>query len=58
MNGDIELKFGARNKSTTENRTVRVRIRSAAVYYTGVVGEQLTSKQEELTLTAEEGMTL
>ena len=57
-NGDIELVLTMRNSSDLETRTVNVKVISAAVYYTGVMGEQLSVIQECDVLPPTKGETL
>ena len=54
-NGDVELIFGARNGNLSEHRTIQFKLRAVAVYYTGVVGDHLISKEDTMTLEPEEG---
>ena len=48
-NGDIKLTFAAENTSS-ETRGINYKIRTSAVYYTGVVGNHLHTKKESMTL--------
>ena len=53
-NGDIDVKVTVINNST-ETRTIKLKIKSAAMYYTGTVGENLTTSEETIKLDPGQG---